>query len=88
MARGNVHEQFKRKTILTTELAFPYVKTRIKVINAEEVPEPSVLFSNPVVPLTFMVVFRPGLICLDSNLPKKILFEKCSRSLFALFAEN
>ncbi|GAB6031639.1 hypothetical protein CHUAL_009399 [Chamberlinius hualienensis] len=32
-AHGELHEQFKRKTILTTECAFPYVKTRILVVD-------------------------------------------------------
>ncbi|XP_063283924.1 dedicator of cytokinesis protein 7 isoform X5 [Pelobates fuscus] len=36
-AHGELHEQFKRKTILTTSHAFPYIKTRINVINKEEV---------------------------------------------------
>ena len=34
---GELHEQFKRKTILTTETHFPYVKTRIKVVDRKEV---------------------------------------------------
>ncbi|XP_061585333.1 dedicator of cytokinesis protein 8 isoform X2 [Cololabis saira] len=34
--RGELNEQYKRKTILTTMDAFPYVKTRIKVIQKEE----------------------------------------------------
>lgn len=36
-AHGDLHEQYKRKTILTTSHAFPYIKTRINVINKEEV---------------------------------------------------
>lgn len=36
-AHGDLHEQFKRKTILTTSHAFPYIKTRINVIHKEEV---------------------------------------------------
>ncbi|XP_063795282.1 dedicator of cytokinesis protein 7 isoform X10 [Pseudophryne corroboree] len=36
-AHGELHEQFKRKTILTTSHAFPYIKTRINVIHKEEV---------------------------------------------------
>ncbi|XP_041446320.1 dedicator of cytokinesis protein 7 isoform X1 [Xenopus laevis] len=36
-AHGDLHEQFKRKTILTTSHAFPYIKTRINVINKEEI---------------------------------------------------
>ncbi|KAJ3603775.1 hypothetical protein NHX12_028516 [Muraenolepis orangiensis] len=35
--RGELCEQYKRKTILTTMHAFPYVKTRINVIQKEEV---------------------------------------------------
>ncbi|KAK7940498.1 hypothetical protein WMY93_003824 [Mugilogobius chulae] len=31
-AHGELHEQYKRKTILTTSHAFPYIKTRINVI--------------------------------------------------------
>ncbi|KAM6965427.1 LOW QUALITY PROTEIN: dedicator of cytokinesis protein 8 [Aplochiton taeniatus] len=34
--RGELNEQYKRKTILTTMHAFPYVKTRIDVIHKEE----------------------------------------------------
>lgn len=30
---GELHEQFKRKTILTTSNHFPYVKTRIQVVD-------------------------------------------------------
>lgn len=36
-AHGDLHEQYKRKTILTTSHAFPYIKTRINVIHKEEV---------------------------------------------------
>uniref|UniRef100_A0A8B9ZKJ8 Dedicator of cytokinesis 7 n=1 Tax=Anas platyrhynchos TaxID=8839 RepID=A0A8B9ZKJ8_ANAPL len=36
-AHGDLHEQFKRKTILTTSHAFPYIKTRINVIHKEEI---------------------------------------------------
>lgn len=32
-AHGELHEQYKRKTILTTANHFPYVKTRIQVVN-------------------------------------------------------
>ncbi|CAF1065794.1 unnamed protein product [Didymodactylos carnosus] len=35
-AHGGLNEQYKRKTILTTERAFPYVKTRISVIEREQ----------------------------------------------------
>ncbi|ETE67870.1 Dedicator of cytokinesis protein 8, partial [Ophiophagus hannah] len=34
--RGDLSEQYKRKTILTTMHAFPYIKTRINVIQKEE----------------------------------------------------
>uniref|UniRef100_A0A671L795 Dedicator of cytokinesis 8 n=1 Tax=Sinocyclocheilus anshuiensis TaxID=1608454 RepID=A0A671L795_9TELE len=34
--RGELNEQYKRKTILTTMHAFPYIKTRINVIQKEE----------------------------------------------------
>lgn len=34
-AHGSLHEQYKRKTILTVERAFPYVKTRIPIIDRE-----------------------------------------------------
>lgn len=37
-AHGDLHEQYKRKTILTTSHAFPYIKTRINIIHKEEVP--------------------------------------------------
>uniref|UniRef100_A0A8C7Z5X1 Dedicator of cytokinesis 6 n=1 Tax=Oryzias sinensis TaxID=183150 RepID=A0A8C7Z5X1_9TELE len=36
-AHGDLHEQYKRKTILTTSHAFPYIKTRINVIHKEEI---------------------------------------------------
>ena len=36
-AHGDLHEQYKRKTFLTTSHAFPYIKTRINVIHKEEV---------------------------------------------------
>ena len=36
-AHGTLKEQYKRKTILTTERAFPYVKTRIPVIDRQQV---------------------------------------------------
>ncbi|XP_066460304.1 dedicator of cytokinesis protein 8 isoform X3 [Eleutherodactylus coqui] len=34
--RGDLSEQYKRKTILTTVHAFPYIKTRINVMQKEE----------------------------------------------------
>lgn len=36
-AHGDLHEQWKRKTILTTSTHFPYVKTRIQVVNREQI---------------------------------------------------
>uniref|UniRef100_A0A673IQ61 Dedicator of cytokinesis protein 7-like n=1 Tax=Sinocyclocheilus rhinocerous TaxID=307959 RepID=A0A673IQ61_9TELE len=36
-AHGDLHEQFKRKTNLTTSHAFPYIKTRINIIHKEEI---------------------------------------------------
>ncbi|XP_052826042.1 dedicator of cytokinesis protein 7 isoform X2 [Octopus bimaculoides] len=36
-AHGELHEQYKRKTILTTSHAFPYVKTRLAVIHREQI---------------------------------------------------
>lgn len=36
-AHGDLHEQCKRKTILTTANHFPYVKTRIQVISRKQV---------------------------------------------------
>ncbi|CAH1775987.1 unnamed protein product, partial [Owenia fusiformis] len=36
-AHGELQEQYKRKTVLTTNRAFPYVKTRMGVINREQV---------------------------------------------------
>lgn len=35
--RGELHEQYRRNTVLTTTHAFPYIKTRISVIQKEEV---------------------------------------------------
>ena len=36
-ARGDISDQYMRKTILTTEEHFPYVRTRIKVWESKEV---------------------------------------------------
>ncbi|XP_077992756.1 dedicator of cytokinesis protein 7-like isoform X2 [Glandiceps talaboti] len=36
-AHGDLQDQYKRKTILTTANAFPYVKTRVSVISREEI---------------------------------------------------
>ncbi|XP_053318481.1 dedicator of cytokinesis protein 6 isoform X2 [Spea bombifrons] len=36
-AHGDLHEQYKRKTVLTTSHAFPYIKTRVNVQQREEV---------------------------------------------------
>ncbi|XP_056020103.1 dedicator of cytokinesis protein 7-like isoform X2 [Ostrea edulis] len=36
-AHGEIHEQHKRKTILTTSHTFPYVKTRLQVISHDQV---------------------------------------------------
>ncbi|XP_014024288.2 dedicator of cytokinesis protein 7 isoform X16 [Salmo salar] len=36
-AHGDLHDQFKRKTILTTSHAFPYIKTRINIVHKEEI---------------------------------------------------
>ena len=36
-AHGELHEQYKRKTVLVTSHAFPYIKTRLGVINREQV---------------------------------------------------
>ena len=36
-AHGELHEQYKRKTILTTSDYFPYVKTRIQVVTREQI---------------------------------------------------
>jgi hypothetical protein len=38
-AHGTLKEQYKRKTILTTERAIPYIKTRITVIDKQQVVE-------------------------------------------------
>lgn len=38
--RGELHEQYRRNTVLTTMHAFPYIKTRISVIQKEEVMRP------------------------------------------------
>ncbi|XP_071439283.1 dedicator of cytokinesis protein 7 [Hetaerina americana] len=36
-AHGELHEQYKRKTILTTANHFPYVKTRIQVVDRKQI---------------------------------------------------
>lgn len=40
-AHGELAEQHKRKTLLSTEHAFPYIKTRIRVCHREEVGPPA-----------------------------------------------
>lgn len=42
-AHGELHEQYKRKTVLTTANHFPYVKTRIQVVDRQQVLQ-SLLF--------------------------------------------
>lgn len=39
--RGELHEQHRRNTVLTTMHAFPYIKTRIRVSQKEEVTHPA-----------------------------------------------
>jgi len=34
-AHGQLHEQYKRKTILTTANSFPYIKTRVQVVDRQ-----------------------------------------------------
>lgn len=36
-AHGELKEQYKRKTILTTAVHFPYVKTRIQVVSRTQI---------------------------------------------------
>lgn len=36
-AHGELHEQYKRKTILTTVQAFPYIKTRLTVVERQQI---------------------------------------------------
>lgn len=36
-AHGELFEQYKRKTVLTTANHFPYVKTRIQVVERHQV---------------------------------------------------
>lgn len=36
-AHGDLHEQYKRKTIVTTVNSFPYVKTRVQVQDRQQV---------------------------------------------------
>ena len=35
-SHGNIRDQMKRRTLLTTLNAFPYVKTRIRVVDKEQ----------------------------------------------------
>lgn len=47
-AHGELHEQYKRKTILTTSHSFPYIKTRLSVVERQQVnshPHQFMLFS-------------------------------------------
>ena len=36
-AHGELDEQYKRKTIITTSHSFPYIKTRLAVVSREQV---------------------------------------------------
>ncbi|XP_022087787.1 dedicator of cytokinesis protein 7-like isoform X2 [Acanthaster planci] len=36
-AHGDIREQYKRKTVLTTAKAFPYIKTRVAVVHRQEI---------------------------------------------------
>ncbi|PVD22808.1 hypothetical protein C0Q70_16064 [Pomacea canaliculata] len=36
-AHGELHEQYKRKTILTTSHSFPYIKTRLSVVERQQI---------------------------------------------------
>jgi hypothetical protein len=36
-AHGELRDQYKRKTILTTAVHFPYVKTRIQVVGRVQI---------------------------------------------------
>ena len=36
-AHGDLREQYKRKTVLTTTHFFPYIKTRLEVIQRDQV---------------------------------------------------
>ncbi|XP_065315700.1 dedicator of cytokinesis protein 6-like [Gordionus sp. m RMFG-2023] len=36
-SHGRLQEQYKRKTILTTQRSFPYIKTRIKVVDRDQI---------------------------------------------------
>jgi len=42
-AHGDLLEQYKRKTVITTSHAFPYIKTRLAVISREQVRPLSIL---------------------------------------------
>ncbi|CAD5210255.1 unnamed protein product [Bursaphelenchus okinawaensis] len=35
-AHGELKDQFKRKTVLTTQFSFPYMKTRVRVVDKEQ----------------------------------------------------
>ena len=60
-AHGDLRSQYKRKTILTTENTFPYVKTRVPVIEREEVLRTQCNPSRDIQLLFFIVV------CSDSG---------------------
>lgn len=48
-AHGELHEQYKRKTVLTTSHAFPYVKTRMMVTGREQVCDSVVKLKESIV---------------------------------------
>ena len=69
-AHGDLHEQYKRKTVLTTSHAFPYVKTRLGVINREQVS--TLLFCPSPYCLNIWVIIQKG-----NLIPRLDIFNFC-----------
>ena len=68
-AHGQLSEQLKRKTVLTTSHAFPYVKTRLQVVHRQEVgadDEPRLPLREDTPPSGASTGGRPLLSCEDT----------------------
>ena len=89
-AHGELPDQYKRKTILTTSNSFPYVKTRLQVIHREQVC-PSFLFFSPLYfpflffnPLYFRFLFFNRILHFYSSLLSSVPIQ--FYSLFSFFS--
>lgn len=79
-AHGDLHEQYKRKTILTTSHAFPYIKTRINIIHKEEVePEYAVYPVEPCLMEVYVSFLFISVVLRSSPCPSRWPSRTCRR---------